>query len=73
MVGSLLRQVQGASGKELTVTMVTCVTRYPVVNHVDLVLLFADGIDNAQHCRHMIDGRTVYPHVLFILNSAVGV
>ena len=54
-------------------TMVTCVTRYPVVNHVDLVLLFADGIDNAQHCRHMIDGRTVYPHVLFILNSAVGV
>ncbi len=40
--------------------------RFPVVNHVDSVVLFESDMRQAGPYRYMIDGRTVYQHVLFI-------
>jgi hypothetical protein len=41
-------------------------TRYPVVDHVDPAILFDVSMGDSSPYRYMIDGRTVYQHVLFI-------
>ncbi|MDO5656750.1 MAG: hypothetical protein Q4G36_00235 [Paracoccus sp. (in: a-proteobacteria)] len=40
--------------------------KFPVVDHVDSVALFERDMSDTGPYRYMIDGRTVYQHVLFI-------